>query len=84
MEYARPADDPAEQDRQSRDRTAELHGTLRYDGETGEPIVQMAECGHCGARWNDAMMSDRTPVPSARCPFEYDHEYPTEEPTKPC
>lgn len=67
-----------EQNRQARDRTDELHGTLGYDAETGDPIVQMAECGHCGARWNNAVISDRTPVLSARCPFEYDHEYPPE------
>ena len=53
MEDARPTDDPEEQDRQARDRTDELHGTLRYDGETGAPIVQMTECGQCGARRPD-------------------------------
>lgn len=29
------------------------------------------ECGHCGRTWNDREM----PTPSARCPYEYDHEY---------
>ena len=31
-----------------------------------------SECGHCGRTWS----SIKTPTPSARCPFEYDHDYP--------
>lgn len=48
----------------------------RYDDD-GKVIVSVMTCGHCGRSWNDAAISDRTPVPSARCPFEEDHEYPT-------
>jgi hypothetical protein len=47
--------------------------TLRYD-EEGYPIIEMATCGACGRRWNDAATSSVTPTPSGRCPFEYDHE----------
>jgi hypothetical protein len=49
---------------------------LRYDDD-GAPIVEVATCGHCGRSWNDAAISAVTPVPSGRCPFEYDHEYPS-------
>lgn len=38
-------------------------------------------CGHCGRGWNDAKPTGWTPVPSGRCPFEYDHVY-EEEPEK--
>lgn len=30
-------------------------------------------CGSCGRGWLDEHTSDVTPVPSGRCPFEYDH-----------
>lgn len=43
--------------------------------DDGRPKVVTATCGHCGGQWNDAAISDMTPTPSARCPFEYDHEY---------
>ena len=52
--------------------------TLRHDDD-GNPIVDVVTCGVCGRSWNDAAVSDRTPVPSGRCPFEYDHEYPDEK-----
>lgn len=34
-----------------------------------------ATCGHCGRTWDDGHPSSVTPVPAARCPFEYDHVY---------
>ena len=49
------------------------NGTMRYD-ENGEPIVIMARCGQCGREWNDEIITDRTPVGAARCPFEDLHE----------
>lgn len=36
-------------------------------------------CGHCGRGWDDTVGTEWTPVPSARCPFEYDHEYSDDE-----
>lgn len=30
-------------------------------------------CGTCGRSWDDDAVTDRTPVPSARCPFEPFH-----------
>ncbi len=39
----------------------------------------IATCGHCGLSWNDAVITDYTPAPSARCPFEEFHVYPEEE-----
>jgi hypothetical protein len=47
--------------------------TPRYDDD-GNEIVNVATCGTCGRSWNDAAISSWTPAPSARCPFEYDHE----------
>jgi hypothetical protein len=32
-------------------------------------------CGHCGRTWDDAHVSELTPAPAARCPFEYMHRY---------
>lgn len=52
--------------------------TRRYDDD-GQPIVDIATCGHCGRSWDDAMVSHLTPAPAGRCPFEYDHEYDDEE-----
>lgn len=52
-------------------------GTVYFDGN-GNPRVDMATCGHCGRSWNDALGTSITPVPSARCPFEYDHVYEDE------
>lgn len=53
---------------------------LCYDDD-GAPIVDVLTCGTCGRSWNDAAISGVTPVPSGRCPFEYDHapEYATLE-----
>lgn len=31
-------------------------------------------CGTCGRAWDDTISTPVTPVPSARCPFEYEHE----------
>lgn len=30
-------------------------------------------CGHCHRSWDDSVVTAWTPVPSARCPFEYEH-----------
>lgn len=45
----------------------------RYD-DSGRVIVDMFTCGTCGQRWNDALISSRTPVPAGRCPYEYEHD----------
>lgn len=33
-------------------------------------------CGVCGRSWDDSVPTAWTPVPSARCPFEYEHLTP--------
>lgn len=33
----------------------------------------VAVCGTCGRAWDDDAVTDVTPVPSGRCPFEYEH-----------
>lgn len=48
-------------------------GTPKYD-EDGVMIEDWRTCGTCGRSWNDAIVTDRTPVPSGRCPFESEHE----------
>lgn len=35
-------------------------------------------CGACGRWWDDGIVTAVTPVPSGRCPFEYEHEYTVE------
>lgn len=35
----------------------------------------LATCGHCNRSWCDTC----NPTPSARCPFEYEHEYDDSE-----
>ena len=45
-------------------------------GEDGKEIVDVMTCGQCGRSWNDAAISQWTPTPSGRCPFEYEHVYP--------
>jgi hypothetical protein len=32
-----------------------------------------ATCGTCGRSWDDTVSTSMTPVPSGRCPFEYEH-----------
>jgi hypothetical protein len=32
-----------------------------------------ATCGTCGRSWDDTISTSMTPVPSGRCPFEYEH-----------
>jgi hypothetical protein len=46
----------------------------------GQPAKDKATCGHCGLSWDDGIITSMTPVPSARCPFEYYHKYPVEVP----
>jgi hypothetical protein len=42
--------------------------------EMGVRIVRTATCGACGRSWDDALGTSITPAPSARCPFEYEHD----------
>jgi hypothetical protein len=41
--------------------------------ENGKVKEDLATCGTCGMTWNDALITGRTPAPSARCPYEYVH-----------
>jgi hypothetical protein len=51
---------------------------VKRDGD-GNPITHMVSCGlHT---WNDALITDRTPVPSGRCPWEHLHELSDETET---
>jgi hypothetical protein len=50
-------------------------GELQYN-ETGLPVVIRGTCGTCGAAWNDTLITAISPLPSARCPFENEHDDP--------
>lgn len=41
-------------------------------GEAGKDPMT---CGVCHLTWDDAVPTSWTPVPSARCPFEYFHKH---------
>lgn len=56
----------------------EVFDAPRYsEDHAGADIVT---CGACGRSWDDAVVTSWTPAPSARCPFEYDHESQSECP----
>ncbi len=54
------------------------YGKPQYDSDerTGRERVreEWCTCGTCGRDWNEAYITGRTPAPSARCPFEDEHE----------
>jgi hypothetical protein len=52
---------------------SEENGARPQFDEDGNVRVDIATCGSCGMSWNDALMTERTPAPSARCPYEYIH-----------
>jgi hypothetical protein len=41
--------------------------------EAAEKAGNLMTCGGCGRSWDDSIPTSWTPVPSARCPFEYYH-----------
>jgi hypothetical protein len=48
--------------------------------------VNVLTCGVCGRSWDDDVVTGLTPVPSARCPFEYfeiDEAIPSSWPVQP-
>lgn len=45
----------------------------------GQSAIARATCGHCDLSWDDGKITSMTPTPSARCPFEYFHDYDEEE-----
>lgn len=47
--------------------------TPQLDDE-GQVVEDIATCGNCGESWNDALITERTPAPSGRCPYEYEHD----------
>lgn len=42
--------------------------------EEKDAARDLAVCGTCGRYWDDAVVTEWTPAPSGRCPFEYFHE----------
>jgi hypothetical protein len=45
-----------------------------YDDCHDQPRTDIATDGACGRSWNDALGTSRTPAPSARCPYEDEHQ----------
>jgi len=41
-------------------------------------VADWCQCGTCERWWDDSLITSMTPAPSARCPFEYDHDNPEE------
>lgn len=39
----------------------------------GQPAKDRMTCGTCHRSWDDAVVTEWTPAPSGRCPFEYFH-----------
>ncbi len=52
---------------------SEENGATPQLDDNGKVIEDIATCGTCGKSWNDALITQRTPAPSARCPYEYIH-----------
>ena len=57
------------------DNLTPIPGARLLLNDDGEPIIRVATCGTCGRSWNDAEVSDWTPAPAGRCPFEDEHEH---------
>ena len=53
---------------------SEDNGADVQTDDDGKTIVRTATCGECGKSWNDALITGRTPAPSARCPYEHMHD----------
>lgn len=53
---------------------SEDNGATPQLDDDGNTIEEIATCNTCGKEWNDALITDRTPAPSARCPYEAIHE----------
>lgn len=54
------------------------NGRENEDGPNGEHVPEPTTCGTCGRTWDDGRISELTPVPSGRCPFEYAHAHEPE------
>lgn len=51
-------------------------GSVQIDSD-GHDIIETETCGTCGRSWNAARISELTPPPSGRCPYEYAHNMDT-------
>jgi hypothetical protein len=55
------------------DEISVVNGATPQIDEDGKVVEDIATCGNCGTSWNDALITGRTPAPSARCPYEQIH-----------
>lgn len=46
---------------------------IRRGTKRAATAKDLVECGTCHRLWDDAIPTQWTPTPSARCPFEYFH-----------
>jgi hypothetical protein len=56
------------------DEISEDNGAKAQRNDDGSVVEDIVTCETCGKSWNDALISERTPAPSARCPYEYLHD----------
>lgn len=57
----------------SKEAISEANGARAQLDDDGAVVVKMFTCGVCGVSWNDALITGKTPTPSARCPYEHIH-----------
>lgn len=50
------------------------NGATEQHDDDGNVVEDLVTCGTCGRTWNDALISERTPAPSGRCPYERMHD----------
>lgn len=55
------------------DEISVANGATSQLDDDGKVVEDIATCGNCGTSWNDALITGRTPAPSARCPYECIH-----------
>ena len=48
---------------------------LRRDTKAWREAEDLARCGSCGRYWDDGKVTEMTPAPAARCPFESFHDF---------
>lgn len=51
----------------------EILDVSAFTAQYPDRACAVATCLACGRSWDDDHTSSWTPVPSARCPFEYEH-----------
>jgi hypothetical protein len=56
--------------------TPEAYQRVLAEIQASTPGPGVLECGECGFRWDDTLITSLTPAPAGRCPNEYNHDEP--------